>query len=76
MQTQSIQEINLQAIADAIKEKLGTTDKIYANEFVEKILSIKTGGTGGGSGGLVIKDFNQNVYLEEVKPIKVLEGYS
>lgn len=73
---QSIQEINLQSIADAIKEKLGTTDKIFANEFSEKILSIKTGGAVGGNGGYVIKDFDQNIYLEKVKTIEVLESYS
>ena len=41
----SIQETKLQAIADAIKEKLGTTDTIQASQFADKIGEIQIGVT-------------------------------
>ena len=39
----SIQEEKLKAIADAIREKKGTTEPIKANDFASEILSIPTG---------------------------------
>lgn len=40
----SIQGIKLKAIADAIREKDGTTEPIVANDFPERIRAIQTGG--------------------------------
>lgn len=40
----STQETNLKAIADAIREKDGTTAPIPAKDFPERILAIETGG--------------------------------
>lgn len=40
----SIQEEKLQAIADAIREKDGTTEPILANDFPDRIRAIETGG--------------------------------
>lgn len=45
----SIQETNLKAIADAIREKDGTTEPIAANDFAARILAIPSGGSSGGS---------------------------
>lgn len=45
----SIQEAKLQAIADAIREKDGTTEPIPANDFPTRIKAIPSGGDGGGS---------------------------
>ena len=39
----STQETKLQAIADAIKAKLGTTDTIQASQFASKIGEIQLG---------------------------------
>jgi len=41
----STQETNLKAIADAIREKDGTTEPIPAKNFPERIRAIQTGGT-------------------------------
>lgn len=40
----SVQETNLKAIADAIREKDGTTDPIPAADFPDRILAIPSGG--------------------------------
>lgn len=40
----SIQETKLKAIADAIREKDGTTEPIPANTFPERIRAIPSGG--------------------------------
>ena len=40
----SIQEANLKAIADAIREKEGTAEPIPANDFAARILAIQGGG--------------------------------
>ena len=57
----SVQEEKLKAIADAIREKKGTTEPIKASDFASEILSIESGG--GGSG-----EENANIYkLEEVQ---------
>ena len=40
----SVQEEKLKAIADAIREKKGTTGPIKANDFASEILSIESGG--------------------------------
>lgn len=40
----SIQEVNLNAIADAIREKDGSTEKIVAADFPARIRAIETGG--------------------------------
>lgn len=45
----STQEDKLKAIADAIREKEGSTGPIPANDFAERIRSLK-----GGSGGMTI----------------------
>ena len=56
----SVQEEKLKAIADAIREKKGTTEPIKASDFASEILSIESGG---GSG-----EENANIYkLEEVQ---------
>ena len=55
----SVQEEKLKAIADAIREKKGTTEPIKANDFASEILSIESGGSG---------EENANIYkLEEVQ---------
>ena len=40
----SVQEEKLKAIADAIREKKGTTAPIKASDFASEILSIESGG--------------------------------
>lgn len=40
-------------IADAIREKKGTTEAIPATSFAEEIISIQTGGGSGASGNTV-----------------------
>ncbi len=40
----SVQETKLKAIADAIREKEGTTAPIRANDFPSRILALETGG--------------------------------
>ncbi len=47
----STQEVKLKAIADAIRQKEGTTEHIPANSFASRILSLETGG---GSSGYAI----------------------
>ena len=55
----SIQEEKLKAIADAIREKKGTTEPIKANNFASEILTIQSGGGG---------EENANIYkLEQVQ---------
>ena len=55
----SIQEEKLKAIADAIREKKGTTEPIKASDFASEILTIKSGGSG---------EENANIYkLEQVQ---------
>lgn len=54
----SIQEEKLKAIADAIREKKGTTEPIKASNFASEILSIESGGG----------EENANIYkLEQVQ---------
>ena len=55
----SIQEEKLKAIADAIREKKGTTEPIKASDFASEILSIESSGGG---------EENANIYkLEQVQ---------
>lgn len=86
----SIQENHLTDIADAIREKDGTTDPIPADTFAERIRAIDTGG--GGTGGSCIDvleptdpdkvEFSGSVLLADYTAavsapfqIQVLEGY-
>ena len=39
----NIQETNLKSIADAIRDKDGSTDPIKASDFANRILAIQTG---------------------------------
>lgn len=50
----SVQEVNLKAIADAIREKDGTTDAIKASNFAQRIRDIQSGGGDGFAVPLIV----------------------
>lgn len=50
----------LKDLADAIRTKVGTTDKINPQEFSNKIKSIRTTSSGNGDGGHVTLVFNED----------------
>lgn len=80
----------LKVIADAIREKAGTTDSIPANMFASRILALPTGGGGSGGGCIEVLepldpnklDFSGSMLLADYTDaipaplqIQVLEGY-
>ena len=67
----AIQQEYLTAIADAIKQKEGSDDPIFANEFAERILALKSGGGASGGGGLILKGLTA---VTIPKAIQVLDG--
>lgn len=67
----SVQENKLKAIADAIREKDGTTAPIPANDFPARIRAIPSGG--GGSGGIDILEGYDPDFVEYVGYIQLPE---
>lgn len=85
----SIQERNLRAIADAIREKEGTADPIPASGFAARIRALGGGNAGDGSGITVLDDgagelakMTPRIQLPELSAVnctvevQILEGYA
>ena len=69
----SVQQENLKEIADAIREKTGTTELFPANTFAEKIRNIEGGGSGVGQfyyvdglkKGEIFNDYENNIAMSD-----------
>ena len=56
-------------VADAIREKKGTTDTILASNFDTEIESIETGGGSTVTKGIIINEFDENGYATDVSVV-------
>lgn len=64
-------------IADAIREKEGSTDPINAQDFSEKIRNMPTAGGGeGGSGGGSGEGGGSNIFVKMPSPDAVIVGFT
>lgn len=86
----SIQERNLRAIADAIREKDGTADPIPASGFAARIRALGGGGNAGDGSGITVLDDGAGdlakmtpcIQLPELSAVnctievQILEGYA